>query len=80
MPGASTFLATVTRVEPGNVRDPYLKWTVTLTVDQVVSGPSPGTGFWFAIHSPSQDGVKVGDRYKITALKKGNGYEIISRE
>jgi hypothetical protein len=78
--GASTFLATVTRIEPGDLRDPSLKCTVTLTVDQVISGPSPGTAFWFAIHSPSQDGVKIGRRYKITALKKDNGFEIISRE
>ena len=59
---------------------PNLKWIVTLKVNQVVSGPSPGAGFWFAIHSPSEEGVKVGNRYRITAVKKGNGYEIIARE
>ena len=80
IPRASTFLATVTSVEPDNPSHPYLKWTVTLTVDKVVSSPSPGAGFWFAIHSPSQDHVRVGNRFKITAVKKGDGYEILSRE
>ncbi len=64
----------------GDVSHPYLRYTVRLKVDQVVSGPSPGDGFWFAIHSPSQSDIKVGQSYKIVAEKQGDGYEIISRD
>jgi hypothetical protein len=76
----TTFLGTVTSVDPSNTDHPYLKWAVTLSVDKVESGPSPGKGFWFAIHSPSQDGVKVGQRYRLTVRKNGNGYKLISRD
>lgn len=75
----STFIGTVTGVDIGNVRHPYLRWLVTLKIDQVVSGPSPGEGFWFAIHSPSQEGLKVGQRYRISARKTKDGYELMSR-
>jgi hypothetical protein len=78
-PGESTFLATVTRVEIGDVHHPYLRWVVVLKVDRLISGSPVGDGFWFAIHSPSQEGVKVGQRYQIVARKKGDGYDIVSR-
>jgi hypothetical protein len=76
----STFLGTVTSIDIGNTKHPYLKWVVTLSIDKVDSGPSPGTGFWFAIHSPSQEGVKVGQRYRLTVRKNDNGYELIPRD
>ncbi len=60
--GESTFLATVTRVEINDVHHPYLNWVVVLGVDKLTLGPPVGEGFWFAIHSPSQEGVKVGQR------------------
>jgi len=78
--GEVTFLGTVTSVDVGNLNHPYLRWVVTLKIDKVVSGPSPGEGFWFAIHSPSQEGVKVGQRYRITANKNGDGYDLVSRD
>ncbi len=78
--GESTFLATVTRVEIGDVHHPYLNWVVVLRVNKLTSGPPVGEGFWFAIHSPSQEGVKVGQRYKIVARKIDGGYEIVSRD
>lgn len=75
----STFIGKVSRVEIGNLRHPYMRWVVVLKVDKVISGPSPGDGFWFAIHSPSQEGIKVGQRQRIRARKMADGYEIISR-
>jgi hypothetical protein len=77
---ASTFFATVTQVEIRDMQHPYLRWVVILKIDEVVSGASPGEHFWFAIHSPSREDIKVGERYKITAKKTGDGYEIVSRE
>lgn len=74
----TTFVGTVTSVDIGKTQHPHLKWVVTLAVDWVDSGPSPGESFWFAIHSPSQEGVKVGQRYRITARKKGDGYDLIA--
>ena len=73
----STFLGTVTSVDPNNTDHPFLKWVVTLSIDKVDSGPSPGKSFWFAIHSPSQEGVKVGQRYRMMVRKNGGGYELI---
>jgi hypothetical protein len=76
----STFVGTVTGVDPGNTDHPYLKWVVTLTIDEVLSGPPPGLSFWFAIHSPSQEGVKVGQRYRIAAKKNVDGFDVISHD
>lgn len=78
--GESTFLATVTRVDIGDVHHTHLRWVVVLKVDKLISGPAVGEGFWFAIHSPSQEGVKVGQRYKVVARKMDGGYEIVSRD
>jgi hypothetical protein len=78
--GEVTFLGTVTSVDIGNLHHPHLRWVVNLKIDKVVSGPSPGEGFWFAIHSPTLDGVKVGQRYRITANKGRDGYTVVSRE
>jgi hypothetical protein len=88
--GESTFLATVSRVDMNNLQHPYLWWVVTLKIDQAVSGPSISGDFSFPIHSPSQDGIKVGQRYKMTVRKNGDGvrssrtngdgYDIVSRE
>jgi hypothetical protein len=78
--GEVTFLGTVTSVDIGNLHHPYLRWVVTLTIDNVISGDSPGEGFWFAIHSPSLEAVKVGQRYRITAIKDRDGFELVSRQ
>ena len=78
--GLTTFHGTVTSIDIGNTKHPYLKWVVTLAIDKVDSGPSPGKSFWFAIHSPSQEHVKVGQRYRIMATKNGDGYEVISHD
>jgi hypothetical protein len=77
---AVTFLGTVTDVDIRNLHHPSLRWVVNLKVDKVESGSYPGTDFWFAIHSPSQEGVKVGQQYRITAHKSGDGYTVFSRE
>jgi hypothetical protein len=77
---AVTFLGTVTSVDIRNLHHPSLRWVVNLKIDKVESGSYPGTDFWFAIHSPSQEGVKVGQRYRITAHKSGDGYTVFSRE
>ncbi len=73
-----SFRGTVTSVDIGNTGHPSLRWLVQLKVDKVISGPSPGPGFWFAIHSPSHEGVEVGQRYGVTAIKIGDTYEQLS--
>jgi hypothetical protein len=73
------FLGTVTGVDIWNVHHPYLRYIITLKVDEVLSGPSPGDSFWFAIHSPSLEGLKVGRRVGIRARKTAEGYDILSR-
>jgi hypothetical protein len=76
-----TFTGTVTSVEIANLEHPYLKWVVTLAVDEVRSGASPGKSLWFAIHSPTLEGAEVGGRYLITAKKNtGGGYDVISHD
>jgi hypothetical protein len=77
--GETTFLGTVTSVDIGDTDHPYLKWVVTLKIDRIDSGPSPGESFRYAIHSPSQEGIKVGQRYRISAKQVGDGYELLSR-
>jgi hypothetical protein len=78
--GEVTFLGTVTSVDIGNLHHPYLRWVVNLKIDKVISGPSPGEGFWFAIHSPSQEGIKAGQRYRITAKQNRDGYTLVLRQ
>ncbi len=77
--GEATFIGTVRSIDLLPKRDPYFRFAVNLKIDRVVSGPSPGNGFWFAIHSPSQSRVKEGQRYRITANKSVDGWTIISR-
>jgi hypothetical protein len=77
---AVTFLGTVTDVDIRNLHHPSLWWVVNLKIEKVESGSYPGTDFWFAIHSPSQENVKVGQRYRIIAYKSGEGYTVFSRE
>ncbi len=76
-PGALTFVGTVTSIEPSALHQRNLSWKVILRVDEVISGRSPGPAFWFAIHSPSQEDVQVGYRYRIRADQKGDEYELI---
>jgi hypothetical protein len=78
--GEATFIATVTSIELLPKRDPYFRFVVNLNVDNVVSGPSPGNGFRFAIHSPSQERVKEGKRFRIVASKGADGWTLISRK
>jgi hypothetical protein len=75
-----TFLGTVTNVDIGNLHHPYLRWVVNLKIDKVVSGPSPGEGFWLAIYSPSVEGIEVGQRYRITANKSRDRYTLVSSQ
>jgi hypothetical protein len=75
----TTFSGTITGIDIGDVRHPYLRWVVTVRVDEVLSGHRPGDSFWFAIHSPSQEGLKVGRRLVIRARKTSDGYEVESR-
>jgi hypothetical protein len=67
--GEATFIATVTSINLLPKSDPYFRFVVNLKIDKVVSGPSPGNDFWFAIHSPSQERVNEGQQYRITAKK-----------
>jgi hypothetical protein len=73
------FLGTVTGIDIGDVRHPYLRWNVTVKIDEVLSGHRPGDSFWFAIHSPSQENIKVGQRLRIRARKTAEGYVVESR-
>jgi hypothetical protein len=70
----TVFLGTITDIDPSNTRHPFLKWAVIVRVDEVVSGPRPGDKFWFAIHSPSQEGLEVGQRVRIRARKTAEGF------
>jgi hypothetical protein len=70
----TVFLGMITAIDPSNVRHPYLKWAVIVRVDEVVAGPRPGDAFWFAIHSPSEEGLKVGQRLRIRARKTAEGF------
>ncbi len=78
--GESTFIGTVTSIGMLAEYHPYLKFAVNLKIDTVESGPSPGNGFWFAIHSPSMERVKEGQRYRIVANKGVDGWTLVSRK
>ena len=45
----------------------------------MVSGSIITGDFWFLIHSPSQEHIEVGQRYKMTVEKTGDGYDIVSQ-
>jgi hypothetical protein len=51
-------------------------WLVSTKVVKVLSGELPGGTFQFAIHSPAQAGLKVGNRYTIPAHWTGDAYEV----
>jgi hypothetical protein len=72
------FFGTITSIDIGNVRHPFLRWNVTVKIDEILSGHRPGDSFWFAIHSPSQEGFKVGQRVRIRATKTADGYSVRS--
>jgi hypothetical protein len=71
-----TFLGTITSIEVASTGDPLRKFRVTTKVDEVLSGHLSGKKFSFAIHSPSQSGVEVGQQIRIQALATAEGYSV----
>jgi hypothetical protein len=74
----TTFSGTITGIEIGNVRHPHLLWIVSMKVDEVLSGHRPADPFRFAVHSPSQENLKVGRRVTIRARREADRYVVES--
>jgi len=71
-------VGTVTGVVQKNHRAAALEsWTVTVTVDRIVSGTFSGPTFTFDIHSPGRSGLRVGKSCTIKATWRDNGYVAI---
>jgi len=68
------FVGTVTKIYP--VEGLLERWAILVHVDRVVSGEFSGTTFTFAIHSPSQAGLKVGRAYPVKAKWTDKGYVV----
>lgn len=78
-PNESTFIGSVAGIEITNPDDPIRRWTVTLTVDHVVSGVSPGAVLRLPpVHSPSQEGLVVGRHFTVRVRKQDHRYEVLS--
>jgi len=74
-PDEAVFLGTVTRIDNlGHIPDPFLRYVVTLKIDKVTQGSLPMETFQLAIHSPSREGVELGQRYRISVRRSGAGY------
>ena len=69
------FFGTVTRIESGGI-DPLKPFVVTTSVDRVLVGHVSGRRFQFAVHSPSQSGLQVGQRYTVKADHTAGGYVV----
>jgi hypothetical protein len=75
-PDETVFLGTVTRIDNmGDTPDPFLRYLVTLKIDNVIRGRLPMETFQLAIHSPSQEGVELGHQYRIPVRRSRAGYD-----
>ncbi|WP_165229274.1 hypothetical protein [Aquisphaera insulae] len=74
-----TFVGSVAGIEITNPEGPFRRWTVTLSVDRVVSGVSPDAVFRLPqVHSPSQEGLTMGRHFTVHVRKQGHLYEVLS--
>ena len=77
--GEAIFIGTVSSIRMLREHQPYYRFAINLKIDEVQFGLSPGSDFWFAVHSPAQERIKEGQRYRIVAKKSGDDWTLVSR-
>jgi hypothetical protein len=74
------FVGRVLAIEPAHIPRSVYKWLVTLSVDRVLVGTFQGKTFSFPVHSPERAGLKAGEQYEVTAVRKGDGYAVVEHK